>query len=86
MTKAQKLLNTVQRRMSEHSSKFAALEKKSDRTATEQSEFEKLDGGGEALQVEYRSALDSVEAEAAASIVKGTATDAESRELLEKRA
>ena len=85
MTKAQKLLNTVQRRMSEHSSKFAALEKKSDRTATEQSEFEKLDGFGEALQVEYRSALDSVEAEAESTIVKDGKTDSEGRELLEKR-
>lgn len=85
MTDAQQKVFAIQKRMSLHTSRFGVLERKSDRTATEQSEFEKLDGFGEALQIEYRSALDSVKAEAEATIVKGTATDAEGRELLEKR-
>ena len=85
MTKAQKLLHTVQKRVSEHTSKFALLEKKADRTAAEQSEFEQLDGVGEALQVEYRDAMDAVEVEADASIVKDGKTDGESRERLELR-
>ena len=85
MTDVQQKVFAIQKRMSQHSSRFGALERKVDRTATEQVEFETLDGAGEPLHLELRSALDAVKAEAEASIVKGTATDAEGRELLEKR-
>ena len=85
MTKTQKALYAVQTKVSEHTTRFAALERKTDRTTTEQTEFEGLDRAGDALQLELRSSIKAVEAEGEAALVKGGTTDSESKERLELR-